>query len=145
MTEKGGKVQKISSFSLCGAFFIPILQVSPNKSLYLQSQLLAESPNGWNAGIDTYIHKGVPLRFGFDSIRTSQLQIPVKNKATGTPLRCIVRPHWLLVSRMPCADVGSTYTAWGFQRCSFRQEGQCEGLYRVERVTGLAPRFFVYM
>lgn len=59
MTEKGGKVQKISSFSLCGAFFIPILQVSPNKSLYLQSQLLAESPNGWNAGIDTYIHKGV--------------------------------------------------------------------------------------
>ena len=26
-------------------------------------------------------------------------------------------------------------SAWGFQRCSFRQSGQCEGLYTVERVT----------
>ena len=26
--------------------------------------------------------------------------------------------------------------AWGFRRCSFRQSGQCEGLYGVERVTG---------
>ena len=57
--KRVGKFRKISSFSLCGAFFIPILQISPNKSLLLQSQLLAESPNGWNAGIDTYIHKGV--------------------------------------------------------------------------------------
>lgn len=32
--------------------------------------------------------------------------------------------------------------AWGFRRCSFRQEGQCEGLSIVERVTELAPRFF---
>ena len=33
--------------------------------------------------------------------------------------------------------------AWGFRRCSFRLAGQCEGLYTVERVTELAPRFFV--
>lgn len=31
---------------------------------------------------------------------------------------------------------------WGFRRCSFRLAGQCEGLYTVERVTILAPRFF---
>lgn len=33
--------------------------------------------------------------------------------------------------------------AWGFRRCSFRLVGQCESLYSVERVTELAPRFFV--
>ena len=33
---------------------------------------------------------------------------------------------------------------WGFQRCSFRLVGQCEGLSIVERVTELAPRF-VYL
>ena len=34
----------------------------------------------------------------------------------------------------------------GIWRCSFRLAGQCEGLYTVERVTGLAPRFlFVYI
>ena len=36
-------------------------------------------------------------------------------------------------------------SAWGFRRCSFRLTGQCEGLSIVERVTGLAPRFFMYM
>ena len=30
-----------------------------------------------------------------------------------------------------------------YWRCSFRLAGQCEGLYTVERVTELAPRFFV--
>ena len=30
-----------------------------------------------------------------------------------------------------------------YWRCSFRQSGQCEGLYGVERVTEQAPRFFV--
>ena len=35
------------------------------------------------------------------------------------------------------------YTSvWGFQRCSFRQAGQCESLYDVERASGLAPRLF---
>ena len=33
-----------------------------------------------------------------------------------------------------------------YWRCSFRLAGQCEGLYTVERVTGLAPRLlFVYI
>ena len=42
--------------------------------------------------------------------------------------------------------VGYTYmltSAWGFQRCSFRQTGQCESLRIVGRATGTAPRFFV--
>ncbi len=30
-------------------------------------------------------------------------------------------------------------------RCSFRQLGRCQSLYCVERVTGLAPRFHVYI
>ena len=34
-------------------------------------------------------------------------------------------------------------SAWGFQRCSFRQTGQCESLRIVERATGTASRFFV--
>ena len=32
-----------------------------------------------------------------------------------------------------------------YWRCSFRQSGQCEGLYGVERVTEQAPRFFIYI
>jgi len=32
----------------------------------LQSLIFAESPKGWDVGIDTYIQKGVPIRFGFD-------------------------------------------------------------------------------
>ena len=60
---------------------------------------------------------------------------------------CIIySPHWLRT--IPLFVVkGAFYIltlAWGFRRCSFRLAGQCEGLYTVERVTGLAPRFFVY-
>ena len=32
-----------------------------------------------------------------------------------------------------------------YQRCSFRQLGQCESLRIVERASGLAPRFFMYI
>ena len=40
---------------------------------------------------------------------------------------------------------GLLYTStWGFQRCSFRLVGQCEGLSIVERAAGLAPRFYLY-
>ena len=35
-------------------------------------------------GGNVYI-KGVTVRFGFDAIRISQVQMSVKNKATGTP------------------------------------------------------------
>lgn len=32
-----------------------------------------------------------------------------------------------------------------YQHCSFRQLGRCQSIYCVERVTGLAPRFHVYI
>ena len=36
-------------------------------------------------------------------------------------------------------------SAWGFQRCSFRHTGQCEGLLNVERVTDWLRASFVYV
>ena len=42
---------------------------------------------GW---ADIHIGKGVFGRFGFDDRRISQIHRQVKNKATGTPLGCIV-------------------------------------------------------
>ena len=61
-------------------------------------------------------------------------------------MRCIIySPHWLwtiLLFVVKSAFYILTL-AWGFRRCSFRLAGQCEGLYTVERVTELAPRFFV--
>ena len=79
----------------------------------------AESPIGVRR-VDNE-HIGVTVRFGFDSIRTSQTLLTVKGKATGTPheMSCI----WLV--RL-CDIVARHYeriiyaaSAWGFQRCSF--------------------------
>ena len=83
-------------------------------------------------GGQTHIYKkGVTVRFGFDGLRTSQLQQYVKNKATGTPLRVYYiyssKPVWYFL----CHNMRRIYivtSAWGFQRCSFRHTGQCEGL-----------------
>ena len=109
--KRVGKFRKISSFSLCGAFFIPILQISPNKSLLLQSQLLAESPNGWNAGIDTYIHKGVSCALVLTICELRNFNGKSKNKATGTSHGCIIySPHWLLVFHSYSRDANSWYS-----------------------------------
>ena len=82
-------------------------------------------------GGQTHIYKkGVTVRFGFDGLRTSQLQQYVKNKATGTP-RMGVLYIYLNVYGILCHDIRRIYiftSAWGFQRCSFRHTGQCEGL-----------------
>ena len=59
---------------------------------------------------------------------------------------CIIySPHWLrTILLFVVKSAFYIFTlAWGFRRCSFRLAGQCEGLYTVERVTELAPRFFV--
>ena len=63
-------------------------------------------------------------------------------------MRCIIySPHWLrTVLLFVVKSAFYIFTlAWGFRRCSFRLAGQCEGLYTVGRVTGLAPRFHVYI
>lgn len=63
-------------------------------------------------------------------------------------MRCIVySPYWLRTI-LPFVVKSAFYIrtqAWGFRRCSFRQLGRCQSLYTVERVTGLAPRFHVYI
>ena len=62
-------------------------------------------------------------------VRSSQ---NVKTKAQDTPLSL-------------CMCLALLYPLVGFQRCSFRRTGQCEGLQNVERVTELAPRsLFLY-
>ena len=71
-----------------------------------------------------------------DELRNFKLL--VKNKATKS-VSCGVLCAFLQL-RLFCVYVIvlSVYivtSAWGFRRCSFRQEGQCEGLSIVERVT----------
>ena len=88
--------------------------------------------------------KGVTVRFGFDVIRISQIQLLVKNKATGNAPSGVYK-HRHALWTMVCKELEAIYTSvWGFQRCSFRQAGQCESLYDVERASGLAPRFFCF-
>ena len=63
-------------------------------------------------------------------------------------MRCIIySPHWLrTILLFVVKSAFYIFTlAWGFRRCSFRLAGQCEGLYTVERVTELAPRFHLYI
>ena len=68
-----------------------------------------------------------------------------KTKQRGTPYEGVLYPFlpsfFLAFVCQEVDDRNYIYTlTWGFQRCSFRQSGQCEGLSIVERVTGLAPR-----
>ena len=59
---------------------------------------------------------------------------------------CIIYSHyWLRTFLLFVVNVVNYIrtSAWGFRRCSFRQSGQCEGLYGVERATGLTPRLFI--
>ena len=119
------------------------------KSLtFAMSILIPKAPmgRGW---VDIYIIRRNCTLWFWQCKNFANSQLLVKNKATGTPHGvyciqpllvsdgCTVRCHWgnyILTS------------TWGFRRCSFRLAGQCEGLYTVGRVTGLAPRFlFLYM
>ena len=45
--------------------------------LYLQRQNSTESPTGLEEGLMTFTYKGVPLRFGFDNLRISQILIGI--------------------------------------------------------------------
>ncbi len=104
---------------------------------------------GW-AGKDTYIQKGVTERFGFDISESRKFKIPVKNKATGTPLGMLYTYHGKSVGIVISLDlVPFRYviiqSSWGFQRCSFRQEGQCESLEMWNGQQYRAPRFFVHV
>ena len=80
-----------------------------------------------------HIHnKKAYLALWFWRMRTSQLHQLVKNKATETPhgvyyIHFSHSPLHLFAKELM---VGTIYThTWGFQRCSFRLTGQCEGLH----------------
>ena len=71
-----------------------------------------------------------------------------KTKQRERPMRCVIYTFSKGIDTYRGQTLRDYYiltSAWGFQRCSFRQSGQCEGLSIVERATGLAPRFFVYI
>ena len=83
--------------------------------LYLQRQNSTESPTGLEEGLMTFTYKGVPLRFGFDCVWTSQLQTKCQEQSNGNaPNRCVVFLHWLpghiLVS---CVNGVNHTSAWG--------------------------------
>ena len=65
-------------------FFLFLQGLFERICLHLSCLSHAESLVGWRRGRLIYI-KGVSVRFGFDGLRTSQLQQYVKNKATETP------------------------------------------------------------
>ena len=90
-----------------------------------------------------YYIKGVTVRFGFDVLELRKFKQIVKNKATGTPYGMFIYITLLADILRPIKVIIIYSSAWGFRRCSFRQSGQCEGLYTVERATRLAPRFFM--
>lgn len=112
----------------------------------MRCHILTGSSNWAKVGW-TYIHKGVTVRFGFDAIRTSQLPNVCQEQSNGDApwdvsyiqsllahsiLQWVNRWYYILTS------------AWGFQRCSFRQTGQCEGLNSVERATDWLRAFCIY-
>ena len=76
---------------------------------------------GW---ADIHMVKGVFIRFGFDAIRISQIQLIVKSKATETPYGMFISNLLLHLPYGKCNHgLPIIISAWGFRRCSFRQSG----------------------
>ena len=96
---------------------------------------------GW---ADIHIGNGVFERFGFDELESRKFIDKSRTKQQRTPHAVYYIP--LLLASDGFSFVVKRvyiYTNVGLLRCSFRLVGQCESLYSVERVTELAPRFFV--
>ena len=105
-------------------------------------------PMGQRGGQDTYINKKAYLALWFWRVRTSQLQLLVKNKATETPhgVYYIHSSHSPLHLFAKELMIGTIYThTWGFQRCSFRLTGQCEGLNTWNEWQDWLHVFFICM
>ena len=100
------------------------------KALSLRCLYSYRKPRWAEVG-QTYIHKGVTVRFGFDLLELRKLYGLSKTKQRERLMGCIVySPHWLrTVIPLVVRRVNYILTlTWGFWRCSFRQSGQCEGL-----------------
>ena len=103
----------------------------------------------WAEVGQTYIHirRNCTLWFWRSKNLTVRAKLS-RTKQRERLMRCIVySPHWLraILSFVVKSAFYIRTQAWGFRRCSFRQLGRCQSLYTVERVTGLAPRFHVYI
>ena len=129
-------------------FFSWILMHCRIKTLSLRCLRSYRTPPTGRGWADIYIiRRNWTLLFWL--VRTSHLLRIVKNKATETPcgMYCIRSP---LASDRPCRSSPQRVlciltSAWGFQRCSFRQSGQCEGLNKWNgRQTGSTFLVFVY-
>ena len=103
----------------------------------------------WAEVGQTYIHIRRNCTLWFWQCKNLAVRTKVvKNKATGTPHEVYYIQPSLASDDFVIRCQESSYIctqAWGFRRCSFRQLGRCQSLYTVERVTGLAPRFYVYI
>ena len=90
---------------------------------------IAEVPNGlrWE---DIHINKGVTVRFGFDSVRTSQTLYGLsRTKQRERPMGCIIySPHWLLVNLypLPCGIIISIHHRGAFSVARFDNPGNAK-------------------
>ena len=89
-------------------------------------------------GLDTYIQRRFLNALGLTSWESRKFKLIVKDKATGTPLRGVV-----IATAYPWLYTIFT-SAWGFQRCSVGQSGQCESLQDVDRAQNWLHVFRVY-
>jgi hypothetical protein len=90
-----------------------------------------------------HIHiEGVSLRFGFDDVRTSQTLKSVRYQSNKE------RPVWCSIYvflRVYRVQIIIYTSAWGFRRCSVLTDGQCEGLYIVDRAKDWLHVFYCIM
>lgn len=93
--------------------------------------LLSWKPLWAKAGVTTIHIEGVTVRFSFDVLELRKLSTSSQKQSNGTPYgMCFTQPS-LVLGRWLSEDFKGMMidaSAWGFQRCSFRLEGQCEGL-----------------
>lgn len=87
---------------------------------------MAESPLGRVEARKGHIYiKGVTERFAFDDVRTSQLPTVCQKQNNGDAPKVVlyIAANWRRAIFGRPIPNGELYngTAWGFQRCSFRQ------------------------
>ena len=115
--------------------------------IFAKSLPLLKAPRGKRRGWHI-IHKRRYWTLWFWRIWTSQLQLSVKNKATRTSHGMFyIQPSLgiclsLAIFLWRCFIYSS---AWGFQRCSFRQIGAMRRPRYVERASDWLHVFFVYI
>lgn len=144
MEEQGRGIHEVFLW-LCICLFLGSIEFSNKKAIsfdlfvtivYICSNPMPIIPYVEGSG-GIHIHKKALLDALVLTIQESRkFKQLVKNKATGTPQGCFICtarsvPYCIIRERVDYIQT----SAWGFRRCSFRQTGQCESLYSVERVT----------